>query len=55
MRIFDHHYVRYIIARLKAEGHSDPEAGYLKEKTADRLPSNFQPGPKEKRRRFFMQ
>ncbi|QRM33189.1 phospholipase D-like domain-containing protein [Microvirga sp. VF16] len=55
MRIFDHHYVRYVIAKLKAGGQHDPDAGYLKEKTSEWLPSHFEPGPKEKRRRFFMQ
>ena len=33
---------------------SDPEAGYLKEKTADWLPSHFNPASyKSKRRRYF--
>ncbi len=54
MRIFDHLYARYIVAKLKAEGHLDPEAGYLKEATEDWLPAHFKPGPKEMRRRFFM-
>src|SRR5690606_3885208 len=35
MRVFDHHYARYIVRVLQDEGRSDPEAGYLKEKTAD--------------------
>lgn len=54
MRIFDHHYVRYIIAKLKTEGHHDPDAGYLKERTQDWLSAHFRPGQKEKRRRYFM-
>jgi hypothetical protein len=30
MRIFDHHYARYVVRILADEGRSDPEAGYLK-------------------------
>jgi phosphatidylserine/phosphatidylglycerophosphate/cardiolipin synthase-like enzyme len=54
MRIFDHHYVRYIIAKLKAEGTHDADAGYLKVKTEEWLPAHFRPGRKEKRRRYFL-
>ncbi len=54
MRIFDHLYSRYIIAKLHAAGTLNPEAGYLKEKTDDWLASHLRPGPKEKRRRYFM-
>jgi len=54
MRVFDHHYARYIVRLLTDEGHSDPEAGYLKEKTADWLPSHFNPASyKSKRRKYF--
>jgi phosphatidylserine/phosphatidylglycerophosphate/cardiolipin synthase-like enzyme len=54
MRIFDHHYARYIVRVLTDEGRSDPEAGYLKEKTADWLPSHFNPASyKAKRRKYF--
>jgi phosphatidylserine/phosphatidylglycerophosphate/cardiolipin synthase-like enzyme len=54
MRIFDHHYARYIVRILADEGRSDPEAGYLKEKTADWLPSHFNPASyKSKRRKYF--
>jgi phosphatidylserine/phosphatidylglycerophosphate/cardiolipin synthase-like enzyme len=30
MRVFDHHYARYIVRVLTDEGRSNPEAGYLK-------------------------
>ncbi len=54
MRIFDHHYARYIVRVLTDEGRSDPEAGYLKENTADWLPSHFNPSSyKPKRRKYF--
>jgi len=55
MRVFDHHYARYIVRLLSDQGRSDPEAGYLKEKTADWLGSHFNPeGYKSKRRRYFV-
>jgi phosphatidylserine/phosphatidylglycerophosphate/cardiolipin synthase-like enzyme len=54
MRVFDHHYARDIVRVLSDEGHSDPEAGYLKEKTADWLPSHFKSTSyKSKRRKYF--
>ena len=54
MRVFDHHYARYIVRVLTDEGRSDPEAGYLKEKTADWLPPHFNPASyKSKRRKYF--
>lgn len=54
MRVFDHHYARYIVRVLTDEGRSDPEAGYLKEKTTDWLPSHFNPASyKAKRRKYF--
>jgi phosphatidylserine/phosphatidylglycerophosphate/cardiolipin synthase-like enzyme len=54
MRVFDHHYARYIVRLLLDEGRSDPEAGYLKEKTADWLNSHFNPASyKAKRRKYF--
>jgi phosphatidylserine/phosphatidylglycerophosphate/cardiolipin synthase-like enzyme len=54
MRVFDHHYARYIVRLLQDGGQSDPEAGYLKEKTADWLPSHFNAASyKAKRRKYF--
>lgn len=54
MRIFDHLYSRYIVDKLRKAGKLDPNAGYLKEKSADWVASHFKIGPKEKRRRYFM-
>ena len=55
MRVFDHHYARYIVRLLSDQGRSDPEAGYLKEKTADWLPSHFNSWSyKAKRRKYFV-
>jgi hypothetical protein len=54
MRIFDHLYSRYIVAKLKAEGRGDPDAGYLKETAAEWVPGHFRPGRKDLRRRYFM-
>lgn len=54
MRVFDHHYARYIVRKLADEGQADPEAGYLKEDTADWLPSHFKKASyKSKRRKYF--
>jgi phosphatidylserine/phosphatidylglycerophosphate/cardiolipin synthase-like enzyme len=54
MRVFDHHYARYVVRLLTEAGRSDPEAGYLKEKTTDWLPSHFNPfSYKSKRRKYF--
>jgi phosphatidylserine/phosphatidylglycerophosphate/cardiolipin synthase-like enzyme len=54
MRIFDHLYSRYIVARMKALGTHDPNAGFLKEQAKDWVPQNFRPGRKDLRRRYFM-
>ena len=55
MRIFDHHYARYVVRVLQNDGRSDPTAGYLKEKTSDWLPPHFDPeSAKSKRRRYFV-
>jgi phosphatidylserine/phosphatidylglycerophosphate/cardiolipin synthase-like enzyme len=54
MRVFDHHYARYIVRLLTDEGRSDPEAGYLKTDTKDWVPSHFNPASyKAKRRKYF--
>ncbi len=55
MRIFDHHYARYIVRKLQNQDRSDPEAGYLKELTKDWLPSHLNPASyKAKRRKYFL-
>lgn len=54
MRVFDHHYARYVVRILTEAGRSDPEAGYLKEKSAAWLSSHFNPASyKSKRRGYF--
>jgi len=54
MRIFDHHYARYIVRLLADEGRANPDAGFLKEKTSDWLSAHFNPASyKAKRRRYF--
>lgn len=54
MRVFDHHYARYIVRILGEEGRADPEAGYLKASSADWVPSHFNRASyKSKRRRYF--
>jgi len=55
MRIFDHHYARYLVEKLQNEGRSDPSAGYLKTAAPDWLPAHFDArSPKSKRRRYFV-
>jgi phosphatidylserine/phosphatidylglycerophosphate/cardiolipin synthase-like enzyme len=55
MRVFDHHYARYVSRLLTEAGKSDPEAGYLKALTDDWLPTHFHPDSyKAKRRRYFV-
>lgn len=56
MRIFDHHYARYVVRKLQASRRSDPSAGYLKEKAADWVRPHFDARSyKSKRRRYFME
>jgi hypothetical protein len=54
MRIFDHLYSRYIVAKMKAAGTNDPNAGFLKESADEWVPQNFVKGRKQLRRRYFM-
>lgn len=55
MRVFDHHYARYISRVLKNQNKSDPTAGYLKDTTAKWLPLHFDNrSPKSKRRKYFV-
>ena len=55
MRIFDHHYARYIVEKLSNSNRQDPDAGYLKPKPDDWLQSQFDPSShKAKRRRYFL-
>jgi phosphatidylserine/phosphatidylglycerophosphate/cardiolipin synthase-like enzyme len=54
MRVFDHLYSRYIVEKLKKEGKSDPDAGFLKEEAEAWVPQHFKKGRKQLRRRYFM-
>jgi len=54
MRIFDHLYSRYIVAKINAAGNGDPDAGYLKDTAAEWVPGHFKAGRKDLRRRYFM-
>ena len=54
MRIFDHLYSRYIVAKIRAAGTNDPDAGFLKDQAKDWVPSHFKKGRKDLRRRYFM-
>ncbi|HUS00463.1 MAG TPA: phospholipase D-like domain-containing protein [Chitinophagaceae bacterium] len=54
MRIFDHHYARYISRKLKQANTNDPNAGYLKEND-EWTRSHFDPDSyKSKRRKYFV-
>ncbi len=56
MRIFDHHYARYVVKKIAAASGADPDAGYLKTTAAEWLPSNFDPNSyKPKRRKYFVE
>ncbi len=55
MRVFDHHYARYIVKKIRNEGGGDPNAGYLKETSAEWTTSQFDPKSyKSKRRKYFV-
>lgn len=54
MRIFDHLYSRYVVAKIMAAGTNDPDAGYLKDTAAEWVPGQFRPGRKTLRRQYFM-
>lgn len=55
MRVFDHHYARYVVRKLMQAGGGDPNAGYLKEKSDEWVPAHFNPlSYKSKRRRYFV-
>jgi phosphatidylserine/phosphatidylglycerophosphate/cardiolipin synthase-like enzyme len=55
MRIFDHHYARYIVRKLQSAGDSDANAGYLKVKAEDWVKPHFSgTSYKAKRRKYFV-
>jgi phosphatidylserine/phosphatidylglycerophosphate/cardiolipin synthase-like enzyme len=54
MRLFDHHYARYVVRKLTKSGEQDPNAGYLKPETKDWYDAHFRGnGYKVRRRRYF--
>jgi phosphatidylserine/phosphatidylglycerophosphate/cardiolipin synthase-like enzyme len=54
MRIFDHHYTRYVVRLLQDAGKSDPAAGYLKEEAKDWVRPHFDSDSyKSKRRKYY--
>lgn len=54
MRLFDHLYVRYVISKHRDSKKNDPDAGFLRDSSEKWLTPHMTPGPKEKRRRYFM-
>ena len=54
MRVFDHHYARYIVRKLQDQGIADPNAGYLKEDAAWARSHFDARSYKSKRRRYFV-
>lgn len=55
MRIFDHHYARYLVKKLTQQDKHDPNAGFLKEDPDDWVPAHFDTkNYKSKRRRYFV-
>lgn len=55
MRVFDHHYARYLVRKLTEAGTSDPNAGFLKEKSDEWTTSHFDSKSyKSKGRKYFV-
>lgn len=55
MRVFDHHYARYLVRKLSGQGDGDPDAGYLKEDPKQWVSSHFnKQSYKYKRKRYFV-
>ncbi|MBE7184323.1 MAG: hypothetical protein INR68_07950 [Methylobacterium mesophilicum] len=55
MRIFDHHYARYVIKKLTERDQHDPDAGYLKTEPAEWQRGDFdRQSYKYKRRKYFV-
>ncbi len=52
MRVFDHHYARYLVKKLSAIDPATADSGYLKTAAGDWLPGHFI-GAKSKRRKYF--
>jgi phosphatidylserine/phosphatidylglycerophosphate/cardiolipin synthase-like enzyme len=55
MRMFDHHYARYLVRKLTRSDSHDPNAGYLKTRATEWVPAHFaEDSYKSKRRRYFV-
>ena len=54
MRVFDHHYARYVASKLNDAGRADPDAGYLKTTDAWTTAHFDAKSYKAKRRRYFV-
>ena len=55
MRVFDHHYARYIVAKLSGTDRQDPDAGFLKTDPDEWLRGHFDDRSyKSKRRKYFV-
>jgi phosphatidylserine/phosphatidylglycerophosphate/cardiolipin synthase-like enzyme len=55
MRMFDHHYARYLVKKLTREEKHDPNAGYLQPEPEAWSKRHFESDSyKSKRRRYFM-
>lgn len=55
MRIFDHHYARYVVKKLTDRDQHDSDAGYLKEDSDEWQRGHFDPASyKSKRRAYFV-
>jgi hypothetical protein len=55
MRVFEHHYARYLVKKLRDTNSANSDAGFLKQVPADWQDSNFQAdSQKAKRRKYFV-
>jgi phosphatidylserine/phosphatidylglycerophosphate/cardiolipin synthase-like enzyme len=56
MRIFDHHYARYLVRKLRNSAETNSNAGYLKETSAEWVTTHFQADSyKAKRRKYYVE
>lgn len=53
MRIFDHHYARYLVRKITERGKHDPNAGYLKELPQEWVKLHFNSKSYKSKRRIY--
>lgn len=53
MRIFDHHYARYVVKKLTDHDRHDPDAGYLKTDPDEWQRAHFDPASHKAKRRIY--